>query len=111
MTENNEGLSLMRPQYVDMFDFVVVFTPHFLQQMKDRSNLLPSIRLSRSLVGTIWNRAAPEQTVGFKFGNGFVYCRRTYNKRRQRWELEFISFTPNSNFHTRNLQFAVEIEV
>jgi len=98
-------------QYIKMRGFTAIMTPHFIKQMVDRKGLLPKHPISRGMVDKIWCKAEPDQTVGFLFGRGYVYCLSKYNRRRKRWELEFITFTPNRHFHTSSRQFAVEIKI
>lgn len=110
----------MRPAYVTLASaaetFTAVFTPHFLERFTERSskashreNIAGPAHLLRAWAAASVLKAGA--TVGYAFGSGYVYCRRIYNNVRARWELEYISFTPSSSFHTHARNYAIRIEV
>ena len=100
----------MRCLYIPAHGFVAVLTPHFQEQCKSRSYLLEGTRpLDKAHFLAVFQAAPANKTVGYIYGRGYIYARKKYNTRRERWELEFISFTPTANFHTRNRAYAVRI--
>lgn len=99
-----------RCAYIEAHGFVAVLTPHFQEQCVNRASLLKGTEpLGPSHYLAIYQAAPADTTVGFIWGRGYIYARKKFNSRRRRWELEFISYTPTANFHTRNRTFAVRI--
>lgn len=91
-----------RPEYLHFESFVAVLTPHFIEQWHDRSELRNHIELPARFISKIWSNAPINTTVAVQFGNGYIYSRKKHNELRRRWELEFISFTPNKRVQTAN---------
>lgn len=92
----------MGASYIAFREFTAVITPHFKAQMVERAALCRGLTLSTAFMGRIW-AAAPETEVScVAFGAGYLYVRKAFNSRRGRWELEFISFTPNKHIQTLN---------
>ncbi len=98
----------MRAKYIQCSTFVCVLTPHFIEQIGRRSNFLPTTPLS-SLFEKMWGKGIEDECMGFSHGGGFVYYKCKWNKGRERWEMELISFTPSNRFHTRSKNFAMEV--
>jgi hypothetical protein len=93
---------MRRPQFLAFNGFVAVLTPHFLTQWDERANLRVGASLTPDYIWALWS-AAPDITVcAVAFGSGYIYARKAYNSWRGRWELEFISFTPNKHIQTLN---------
>ena len=98
----------MRPKYIKRSDFMAVFTPHFLESLISRYKLLPNLSVE-SMLNKMWRVGIEDRCTGFPFGKGYLYYKCKWNRRRARWELELISFTPNKQFHTSALQYAIEV--
>ena len=87
--------------------FTVVYTPHFLDRMDERSargdkNLLENVELD-----VLFNKAKTRQCYALPVeGNMYIYVRRAWHKKRKRWEFELISLTPDNHLQTRNRNFA-----
>ena len=87
--------------------FTVVYTPHFLDRMDERSargekNILECIDFD-----DLFNKAENNQCYALQVpGNMFIYMRRAWHKKRKRWEFELISLTPDNHLQTRNRNFA-----
>lgn len=94
-----------RPRYIRTPDFTVVVTPHYQESVALRQDLLPSTTVD-AMFDRMWAVGIEDVCCGFEWGRGFLYYRCKWNVRRERWELELITFTPNWSFHTRQLQFA-----
>lgn len=99
----------MRPQYIETQDFVAVLTPHFLENLIIRRELLPEVTI-QSMLARMWAVGIEDTCCGFKFGQGFIYYKCEWHAKRERWELTFISFTPGRKFHTLNNTHAVEVQ-
>jgi hypothetical protein len=99
----------MKAQYYPVDTFVAVLTPHFLQALQSRSDLLPAMPLS-DMFRRCWAVGIENECCGFRFGQGYVYYKCKWHSYRGRWELEFISFTPTNNFHTNSKKFAIEVK-
>jgi hypothetical protein len=97
----------MTALYIPVDTFVVVITPHFRQMFEARNGPDMTDDLHRQ----VWSILQPGEVSGFAWGNGYAYCRAQWNAIRNRWELEYISYTPANNFHTRNRNYARFIEV
>lgn len=95
-----------RAQYLAFNGFVAVLTPHFLNQWRERASLRVGVELSPDYIWEVWSKAPDTVVVAVAFGRGFIYGRKAYNSWRGRWELEFISFTPNKHVQTLNNQSA-----
>jgi hypothetical protein len=93
----------------DLVRYTAVLTPHFLGRMARRGHKI-SGEMLKEYIPRIWTAAITNQCCGVEIGVAFVYFKRKYCDRRKRWELEFISITPNTHFHTENLTHAVRVE-
>lgn len=93
--------------YIPIDSFVVVITPHFDGMFRARQ----ANPLNDDLHRAVWANLTAGEVSGFRWGNGYIYCRAQWNQMRRRWELEYISYTPGANFHTRNRDYARLIEV
>ena len=88
-------------------NFTIVYTPHFLDRMDERSasgdiNVLEKINFDN-----LFNKAKPGQCYALPVeGNMYIYVRRAWHKKRKRWEFELISLTPNKHLKTTNRNFA-----
>lgn len=102
---------MFKPKYIKCSNFTGVFTPHFLEQCEMRRNLLGDLEVTVDFLERIYKNTAEDETTGAKLGNGYVYSRKKFNRRRWRWELELISFTPSDFLQTRNRQFARRIDI
>ncbi len=99
----------MRPQYIHLNGFTVVLTPHFLEQAHLRGlkgHMMPAIHFERA-----WSVTPQLQVCGYAINGGYAYCRKIWNDSRNRWELEYISFTPATHFHTDRLKHALMVIV
>jgi len=92
----------MLTKYIPCDGFVAVLTPHFLAQYAQRADLLDKSSFYKEYFERIFAKALPNEVVGWLCSRAFIYARKKYNERRARWELEFISCTPNRHFHTTN---------
>ena len=99
----------MKPKYVTCSDFVAVFTPHFRIQAEERGDGLFSE--SDIPLEAMWKAGIEDKCCGCDFLGGFLYYKCKWNLRRERWELELISFTPSNKFHTDNLKFAIKVSL
>jgi hypothetical protein len=91
------------------FDFFAVITPHMREQTHERAQMTVDrllahhgIRLSQ-LWFLLEEGTCHYVNVGSRF---LLYCKRKYNARRSRWELELITLTPPNHAHTHKLRFA-----
>jgi hypothetical protein len=109
---------MSRAQYTECSTFTAVYTPHFIDAILSRRALLPEpieypngnpFSLIHNMLERLWAVGIEDKCVGFQFGQGYVYYKCKWNVGRNRWELELISFTPNKQFHTRELRFAEEV--
>lgn len=102
---------MTQPRYIPCSTFTVVCTPHFLEALTARNDLLPPKGHPglESMFERLWKVGIENTCTGFSWGAGFIYYKCKFNDKRRRWELEFISFTPDNNFHTRNRNFAVKV--
>lgn len=98
----------MAARYLQADGFTAVLTPHFLDMLTSRHSLLPKQSLE-SMLERLWAVGIEDTCTGFRWGQGYCYYKCKWNVRRQRWELEFISFTPGARFHTHSRKFAVEV--
>jgi len=97
--------------------FVVVFTPHFLDRMRERVHIFSTSDAAkmRSDLPRLFDEArrgstrGSEDTFYDEYGRSYVYFKRKFNESRDRWEMEMISVTPNDRAHTRELTFAKHI--
>lgn len=101
----------MRAKYISCYHCVAVLTPHFLEQSQVRRYLLPDNWHIEDYLEDIWDAAEVDVTFGVQFGRVYVYGRKKFNDSRRRWELEFISITPTTHFHTQNAKFAKLIKL
>jgi hypothetical protein len=99
----------VRPKYIKRSSFTAVFTPHFLEALICRNRYLPGNTSIESMLERMWEVGIEDRCTGFSFGEGYLYYKCKWNNRRDRWELELISFTPNKQFHTSALQYAIEV--
>ena len=100
---------MTRPVYVEVDSFVAVLTPHFLEALEARANLLPTDTLLRDMFSRMWAVGIEDTCCGFQFGAGYVYFKPKWNDNRGRWELELISYTPDDCFHTHSRNFATRV--
>jgi len=93
----------------DLVRYTAVLTPHFLKRMGCRGYKIGADML-REYIPAMWSAALINECCGVEIGAAFVYFKKKYNERRKRWELEFISITPNTHFHTSSLTHAIRVE-
>lgn len=101
----------MKPRYIDCLHCVAVLTPHFLEQCQVRRYLLPVNWHIEDYLDAIWDASEVDVTFGVQFGRVYVYGRKRFNEYRDRWEIEMISVTPTTHFHTQNAKFAKLIKL
>jgi len=65
----------------------------------------------RALVPKFWAAAISNKCCGTEVLNAYIYFKRKFNSRRNRWELEFITITPNNHFQTEKFKFAVKVKL
>ena len=91
--------------YRDYGDFTVVITPHAVERQYERQfahgDLLPWYALYATLEEN--NRNQYVAIRGFQ-----CFLNKKFNRIRNRWEIEVISFTPN-NWHKRNDKLVLTI--
>ena len=107
-----------RPQYSERqgqakdgqyFNFVVVFTPHIRRRILNRARVTAEGFLSHYEIdlSELWVFLEEDECHYVKVGSQFfLYCKRLYNKKRNRWEMELITLTPSNHAHTNTLTFA-----
>lgn len=97
----------MRPEYRNVRGmFTVVFTPHFLLAGHYRAGLSPMDFTDAHFV-SVWEVIPEDECAGYPYLDGFIYCKGKWNQLRSRWELELISYTPGTYFHTESRDYAV----
>lgn len=94
-----------RAYYTTCDGFTVVHTPHYQAQSSKRQ----ASPLTVSMFVRMWAVGIEDTCTGFRWGSGYVYYRCIWNTKRERWELELISYTPGTRFHTDKLTHAVEV--
>ncbi len=95
----------------DVVKYTAVLTPHFVSRICERGYRIGDTHFKET-IPKFWEAAQGEDTCyGTEVGNTFIYFKRKWNGRRKRWELEFISITPNRHFHTDRMRNAVRVEL
>ena len=98
----------MVPIYISRPSYTIVITPHFQEQIEKRENLLPATFVLENCFDKLWKSAPDNITFGCFIGAGLIYGKKKWNSLRERWELEFLTFTPRQ-LHTKNKKFAVAL--
>jgi hypothetical protein len=91
------------------YKFTAVITPHTQEMTRDRASMTVGKLLQKHkiILPELWIRLEEDICHFVEVGNRFyLYIKKTWNVKRQRWELEFISLTPNRHSHTQRLRFA-----
>ena len=91
------------------YKFCVIVTPHTQQQTQRRARMSVDHMLCHYNIQLpdLWPKLTVNTCHWVPVGSSFLlYVRRTFNTKRNRWELELISFTPSRHVHTRNRTFA-----
>ena len=81
--------------------FWIVYTPHFEQESAVEGAKFDK-NCFEAKVPDILNRITPNDEWGAHFGRTYVYFRKQFDERRNRWELELHSCTPDKYFNTPN---------
>ncbi len=101
---------MFRPVYIKKNGYTVVATPHFMEMCHDRPDIKPHD--IAEYFDVMYKRAEKNVRCGSYFKSGcYVYYRKIWNNRRNRMEMELISMTPSDHFHTKNHDFAIEINI
>ena len=95
----------MTCEYVKCNGYHIVFTPHFLARQNERKG----IDIFNGMdFDHLFHAAEETQCYALPVaGSLYLYLRKQYNRRRQRWELELISLTPDQFLQTNNTKFAI----
>ena len=103
----------MRPpvKFIPATGFTIVLTPHWREQWEKRKHLIATQEIPSTTIYAIWRATPPHQVAGTSIGSAYVYFEKTWNKRRNRWELEFISITPAHHFHTGSRKDAIYVNI
>jgi hypothetical protein len=104
------GATMFKPIYINKNGYTVVATPHFMEMCYEREDIKPTD--IANYFDVMYANAPKNIRCGSYFKSGcYVYYRKIYNSMRRRMEMEMISMTPADHFHTRNHDFAKEIDV
>ena len=93
----------MKPFYVNRNGFSIVITPHARQSWEQRLNIRYGEVYGQ--LDEARNRMKLDIVSGIELIHGgkvvaYLYCRRIFNYKRCREELEVISVTPPNDFHS-----------
>lgn len=108
----------MRPVFCEFYGtikgrrvkYTAVLVPHFLERMVERGNRIGSEHF-RSLIPKFWNVAITNKLCGTKVGSAYIYFKRKFDRKRKRWELVFITITPDFKFNTKKFSDAIEVKL